>query len=222
MKLLKWARRQIKRNTWHNLKRLSPISSDFGFDRGTPIDRIYIEDFLRKNTEEIRGIACEIAEPTYIEKFGKNISNIEVFHFKKDRNATIVGDLTKVESLPENVLDCFVCTQTLNFIYDVRSAVRGIHRMLKKDGVALVTVAGICQISRHDMNNWGDYWRFTDKSLQMLFEEVFQGEVIVETYGNVLTATSFLHGISVEELNSEEIFFKDQDYQVVITVKAKK
>ena len=32
-----------------SLRRTTPISSSFGFDRGQPIDRYYIEDFLRRH-----------------------------------------------------------------------------------------------------------------------------------------------------------------------------
>jgi len=119
--------------------------------------------------------------------------------------------------------DCFIVTQTLNFIYDVKSAVKGIFHMLKDGGIVLATVAGISQISRYDMDRWGDYWRFTDLSAKRLFEEVFgEGNVEVETYGSVLSSIAFLHGISAEELTKEELFYKDIDYQITIAIKARK
>jgi len=145
-------------------------------------------------------------------------------HYTKDNSkATIIGDLTNTLTLPENKIDCFILTQTLNFVYDFKSAIKGIYYMLKKEGVALVTVAGISQISRYDMDRWGDYWRFTDLSMKKTFEEVFDiGNVEVETYGNALTATAFLQGICAQELTNEELFYKDKDYQVTIAIKAKK
>ena len=58
-------------------------------------------------------------------------------------------------------------------------------------------------------------------SIKKAFEEVFgSGNVDVEVYGNVLIATAFLQGISAEELTKEELFYKDNDYQVTICVKA--
>lgn len=90
-------------------------------------------------------------------------------------------------------------------------------------GVGLITVAGISQISRYDMDRWGDYWRFTDLSIKKAFEEIFgEGNVDVETYGNVLATTAFLQGISSEELTKKELFYKDKDYQMTITIKAVK
>lgn len=41
--------RLLKKPNWHNLRNLEPISRVFALDRGTPIDRVYIEDFLERN-----------------------------------------------------------------------------------------------------------------------------------------------------------------------------
>lgn len=71
------------------------------------------------------------------------------------------------------------------------------------------------------MDRWGDYWRFTNLSIKKAFEEVFGvGNVEMEVYGNVLSATAFLHGISAEKLTKEELFNKDKDYQLTICIKA--
>lgn len=219
----KFIARIFTKPNWHNLRKMEPISRLFGFDRGTPIDRVYIENFLYKNSNLITGTVCEIADNTYSRKFGHNVSTYEVLHVNSDNKATIIGDLTQVSSLPENHVDCFICTQTLNFVYDFKAAIHGIYHMLKPGGTALITVAGLCQISRYDMDRWGDYWRFTDLSIHKAFEEVFSGHnVEVASYGNVLTATALLQGISSEELTAEELQHKDQDYQIIITIKATK
>lgn len=214
----------MKKINWYNLRNLKPISRKFGFDRGTPIDRIYIEDFLNKNRQFITGTVCEIADNAYSLKYGHNVEKYEILHYTNDnKGTTIVGDLTNKDTLPQGQVDCFILTQTLNFIYDVKAAIEGLHYILSNQGVALITVAGISQISRYDMDRWGDYWRFTDLSIKKLFDDVFGSEnVEVETYGSVLTATAFLQGISAEELTQEELFYKDIDYQLTITIMAKK
>lgn len=201
---------------WCNLRNVEPISKTFGFDRGTPIDRYYIERFLQQNSNIITGAVCEIAENTYSKKFGKNIVKYHILHYDRTApNATIVGDLTDYKNLPGEIIDCFICTQTLNFIYDFKSAIRGIHHMLKPDGVALISVAGISQISRYDMDRWGDYWRFTSLSLEKALMEIFTS-VRVICYGNVLASIAFLQGIAAEELKKEELDFVDPDYQLII------
>lgn len=116
-------------------KSLTPISSKFGFDFGTPIDRVYTNDFLAKNSHHIKGIVCEIAENTYTREFGKNVVKSEILHVDPNfSTATIIGDLTNHKILPKNYLDCFIATVTLNFIYDYKKAIQGIHQMLKGGG----------------------------------------------------------------------------------------
>jgi hypothetical protein len=71
------------------------------------------------------------------------------------------------------------------------------------------------------MDRWGDYWRFTDASARRLFAEVFGADnVTVTTYGNVLTACAFLHGLAAHELRAEELDHHDPDYQVIIGIRA--
>jgi len=216
--------RKLFRTSWKDLRQLQPISEIFGKDRGMPIDRFYIEKFLSKNKNYIKGTVVEIADNYYSNKFSEGNIISEILHFTdKNPNATIIGDLTKVETLKPNFADCFICTQTLNFLYDFKSAVKGLHFMLRNNGYALITLGGISQISRYDMDRWGDYWRFTTKSAFEIFSEVFgENNVKIDSYGNVLTSTAFLHGISAEELMEKELLYKDPNYQQVITVVAKK
>jgi hypothetical protein len=111
----------------------------------------------------------------------------------------------------------------LYLFYNVRAAIANFHAPLKANGVLLATFPGISQISRNDMDRWGDYWRFTDASACRLFGEVFGAEnVVVETHGNVLAACAFLHGLASAELTVKELDISDPDYQVIITVRAQK
>ena len=201
-----------------------PKSRKFGFDRGGPIDHYYIEKFLDKNSSYLNGTVLEVANSRYSKKFGRNVKKFEILHYTDDNpKATIVADLTKNESLPENFADCFIFTQTLNFIYDFKSALHGAYRLLKPNGTLLATVAGISQISRYDMNRWGDYWRFTNLSCEKIFQEVFgKDNITVECHGNCLSAKAFLNGQSRYELTEKELEYKDDDYQLIITIVAHK
>ncbi|KPK84754.1 MAG: hypothetical protein AMS27_09115 [Bacteroides sp. SM23_62_1] len=204
------------------MRNVRPVSQLFGVDRGQPVDRYYIEKFLNENKKYIQGTVVEIGDDTYARKYGMNITRQEILHLTSDNpRATIIGDLTNQKTLKNQIADCFICTQTLNFIYDVKSAIEGIYFMLKDKGCALVTVSGISQISRYDMERWGDFWRFTDKSISGIFSEVFGSENIqLHTYGNVLSSVALLEGISAEELSEDELLFNDNVYQVIIAVKA--
>ncbi len=204
---------------------VDPVSRVFGFDRGQCIDRHYIERFLGANQTCIRGHVLEVAEDTYTRRFGGTaVTRCDVLHAEPgNRRATIVADLTRAEDVPSDTFDCIILTQTLQHIYDVRAAVRTLYRVAKPSGVVLATVPGISQISRYDMERWGDFWRFTALSVRRLFEEAFPaGAVRVDAHGNVGVAVAFLHGLAVHELEAETLDRDDPDYQVLITVRADK
>lgn len=208
-----------------DLRRITPVDAGFGLGRGKPVDRHYIEDFLRRNADDIRGHVLEVAEDTYTRAYGgRRVTRSDILH-ADDSNpkATLVGDLAGDNALPSDTFDCFICTQTLTYIYDVRSALRTIHRILRPRGVLLATVPGISQMSPHDRDRWGEYWRFTAQSLGRLLGEPFgSANVEVEAYGNVLASTAFLQGLCTDDLRGEELDHRDQRYQMLVAGRAVK
>jgi SAM-dependent methyltransferase len=207
-----------------NLRRTTPFSRSWGYDRGLPVDRYYIENFLASHAQDIRGHVLEIANATYTERFGgERVAKSDVLHLVEGNpEATIVADLTCAEQIPSDTFDSIILTQTLLLIYDVRAAVRNLYRILRPGGVVLATVPGITQ-STDDTRQWGRYWSFTALSIRRLFEEFFPvGQVEVNAYGNVLAATAFLYGLATEDLRRSELDHHDPDYEVVITLKAVK
>lgn len=213
----------VGRVRYGSLRRTTPISRLFGFERGLSIDRYYIEQFVSTYASDVQGRVLEIADNGYTQKFGgSRVTQSDVLYVTEGNpQATIVADLTNAPHIPSDCFDCIIFTQTLLVIYEVRAAIRTLYRILKPGGVLLATFPGISQISRYDMDRWGDYWRFTSLSARRLFEETFPKEkVTVKAYGNVLSAVAFLHGLAVEDLKSQELDYRDQDYEVTITVRA--
>ena len=80
---------------------------------------------------------------------------------------------------------------------------------------------GISQISRYDMDRWGDFWRFTDLSARRLFEQSFE-KVDVNSFGNVAVATAFLQGLALHEIPADDLEHHDPDYPVIITIRARR
>ena len=158
-----------------SLRRLEPISQVWGLDRGQPVDRYYIEKFLANHSPDIQGHILEVGGDKYTRKFGKKqVIESDILHVSADDpKATIVADLNQADHVPSNTFDCIICTQTLHLIFDVQSAVETLYRILKPGGVLLATVPGISQISRYDMDRWGDYWRFTSASIVRLLSNAF-------------------------------------------------
>lgn len=209
----------IGRVDFGDFGRLVPISKEWGYDRGLPIDRHYIEAFLTRHMQDVRGHVLEIATNAYTRRFGGDqVSRSDVLHVT-DRmpEVTLVGDLTRPDTLPADEFDCVILTQTLQFIYDYSTALSTVHRALKPGGVLLMTVPGIAQISRADMDRWGDYWRFTTLALERLLGETCPGaHVDVTGYGNVLAAVSFLEGLASEELGAEDLDHVDPDFELIV------
>ena len=208
-----------------DLRRVTPVDPHFGGGRGKPVDRHYIERFLEENAADIRGRVLEVAEDAYTRRYGgSRVTRSDIIHANASNpKATVVADLAEAYDIPDDTFDCFICTQTLTYIYPVQSAVETIYRILKPGGVLLATVPGISQISPYDRDRWGEYWRFTSQSLRRLLSEAFPPDnVRVEAYGNVLASTAFLQGLAVEDLRHDELEHHDQRYEMLITGRAVK
>ena len=203
--------------------RTTPFSNDFGYDRGDPIDRYYIERFLQEETALIQGRVLEIGDNEYTLRFGTRVTKSDILHVDaSNSNATFVGDLSNASHIPDEIFDCIVLTQTLHLIYDYKAALKTCHRILKPGGTLLLTVPGISPIDRGEWKKtW--YWSFTDKALLRLLPDTFASDTLeVNSFGNVLVASAFLYGMSVAELTQGQLEEYDPQFQVINTVKAVK
>ena len=216
--------RRLSRPAWlGTLRRTTPLSNGWGYDRGTPVDRYYIEGFLRAHRRDIRGRVVEIKDTGYTDRFGSAVERRDVLDVDPTNpNATIVADLAAAEAVPSDSFDCFLLNQTLQLIYDTRAAITHVHRALRPGGVLLATVPAASRI----IPEYGlttDYWRFTVASCSRLFGDVFGTEhVTVRSYGNVLTAVASLTGMASEELSPRELEVYDPYFPLIITVRAVK
>ncbi len=207
------------------IRRTTPLSHFWGYDRGKPVDRYYIEEFLISCRQDIHGRVLEIRDNTYTQRFGSSVTQSDVLDIDStNRHATIIADLAAAYSIPAGTFDCFILTQTLQLIYDTRAAIAHAHRILRPGGVLLVTVPTISRIvpqEEHGLET--DYWRFTPAVCTRLFDEVFGTEqVTVRSHGNVLTAMAFLTGMACQELSSHELDRNDPFFPMIVTVRAVK
>lgn len=204
-----------------DLARAEPVGERFGFDRGTPVDRWFIERFLARHAADIRGRVLEVGDAAYSRRFGTGITRQDVLHVSAaSPEATIVGDLSQPGSLPEGAFDCLVVCQTLQYVFDLATGVAQLRQALAPNGVLLLTVPGVSSVDRGE---WKDawLWSLTQSSARRLFEEAFGAEnVEVASHGNVYAATCFLHGLAAEEVEERLLERDDPAYPLVITVRA--
>lgn len=208
-----------------DLDQTNPVHADFGWGRGTPVDRYYIESFLERRRGDIRGRVLEIGDDAYSRRYGgAQVTRQDILHVHADNpRATLVGDISVASTLPSASFDCIVFTQTLQFIYDLDATVRNLHAALAPGGVLLMTAPGISQIDRGEWGTRGWYWMLTPASVGRLFGPVFGTERIeIEAHGNVYAATTYLQGMVVEELDRAKLEVNDAAYPVIVTLRARK
>ena len=203
------------------VRRTTPLSRDFGYDRGTPVDRYYVERFLGERRDAIAGRVLEVKDSGYTTRLGTGVTQADVLDVDPaNEQATIVGDLQALDGVADETFDCFVLTQTLQFVYDLEAAIGHAHRILKPGGTLLVTVPVVSRVITVP-GKFEDFWRFTQASCERLFGARF-AEVEVVSYGNVLASTAFLRGLASDELRSRDLDVVDPDYATVIGVAARK
>jgi SAM-dependent methyltransferase len=245
----------VRRPFWLGpLRRVTPISPNFGFERGIPVDRHYIAEFFDRHGPSIHGRVLEVGEKLYVRERGafsarqrheppppvrSSVTSVDILDVSESNpEATIVADLGDRDAqMPADSFDCIICTQTLQFVYDLDAAVNNLHSALKPGGSLLITVPGISQVSapevivspRLSAADYGgeeelrDYWRLTPASAAALCAESFGREgVVVESYGNVLTAVALLHGLTIEDLGARELAHNDAGYPVIVGICATK
>jgi SAM-dependent methyltransferase len=217
-----WRRR--RRPNLGDLRRLTPIDPNWGFERGTPIDRIYVERFVGAHAGDIRGHVLEIAAPDYTTRFGVGVTAVDILMAEEGNpQATIVADLADAPHIADGTFDCLIVTQTLQFVYDVRAALRTLHRILAPSGVLLATVPGLTKISPIEDVAYGEWWHYTSRSMLRVAGEAFGDEnVEVQSYGNVLSAAAFLYGLAASDLESAELDSHDPLYEVIVGLRCVK
>jgi len=213
--------RRIRRPLRLAMLRGAPVSATWGFDRGTPVDRYYIESFLQRNARDIRGRVLEVQDDTYVRRYGRGVEHIDVLDVETgNATATIHADLSDAPEIPDATFDCFVLTQTLHVIYEIADAIAHAHRIIKPGGVLLATVPVLSPL-RGTPDVPADFWRLTPGACTRLFGDVFGSEhVDVEAHGNLTAAIAFLCGAAYQELSRRQLERRDARHPVICTIRA--
>lgn len=220
LNLVKVVNRAVFRSRIDDRNRASPVNDSFGYNRGLPIDRYYIEGAIKNYSKYIQGPVLEIGGRDYTEKFS-NVDPDESFilnYVPMAGDNVIVGDLCDYPSLGGRQFQTFICTQTMNFVYDFKSAIDTSYKLLNPGGYFVGTVASVSNISKYDDSRWGDYWRFTRKGMERVLSESKFEIVDLRGFGNVLAAKAMFDGLVVEDFDQTELLeVNDSGYPVIIS-----
>jgi SAM-dependent methyltransferase len=222
-RLVRWRRPRW----WYVLRRAGkPISDYAGRERGNPIDRLYIETFLAEHAPDVRGRCLEVKDDLYTRRFGgQNVTRADVLDVNTDNKAAnVFGDLRHLAAvIADDTYDCFILTQTLQYIDDLDAAVRECRRILKPGGVLLVTLPCLGKVEGLEHNVSGNFWRFTPHAARYLFHRHFgEPNCRIQTWGNVLAGMAFWVGMAQEDLPARRLTEHDPAFPVIVTVRAVK
>lgn len=202
-----------------------PVSRQFGTERGTSIDRYYIETVLENHSDYIWGDVLEIEDNTYTMQYGgdKVKQSIVMDVSSTDSRVSFNGNIETGQGVRDEIADCFILTQTLMYIYDLESAAHNIMRMLKKGGTVLITCSGISQNSRRCMDDYGCYFNFNEGVFVRMFGKESDAQVLeTGSFGNVKTVSAHLNGLCREDLVEEDFVPNDKYYPLIVYAVVKK
>jgi peptidoglycan/xylan/chitin deacetylase (PgdA/CDA1 family) len=209
---------------WGELRRTDPVSRDWGYDRGIPIDRRYIDEFLAAHSSDVRGAVLEVQEDEFTRAYGgPRVSASTVVDVDASNGrASVLADLRCAPGIPADHFDCIILTQTLHVIDDMPAVLRECHRILKPGGVLLATVPAASRVCL-EYGRDGDFWRTTPAGARALMRTSFAPSAVsTSVFGNVLTNVAFLHGLATTELADADFGQHDPYVPAITGIRARK
>jgi hypothetical protein len=220
-----WVNRHLpnRQVEWGTLRRTVPVSDHYGYDRGQPVDRFYIERFLAAESSAIRGEVLEVGRADYTRRFGgERVTRSHVIDIDGSKpEVTLIADLCDPTSISVGVYDCVILTQTLQLLVDQTTALQNLWASLRLGGALLISVPCVSRIERQTPGT--DFWRYTPRGLELLIRRSCPNATLAtEGRGNVLAGVAFLMGLATEDLTERELQAEDPYFPLVVCATALK
>jgi len=204
---------------WGNLRRVVPFSREFGFERGTPVDRFYLHRFLGANRSILTGRVLEVQVPSYTRTYGQRVEASHTVDINPAFGATYTCDLADAPQIPSDGYDCFLAPNTLQHVADLSAVLRTMLRVIKPGGYVLASAPTLVPL----IPDGDDFWRLSPAGWRRTLAREWAGaDVSVEGHGNCLAAIAAMHGLALEELTDDELSAHDPRYPVLVTIKCRK
>jgi hypothetical protein len=199
-----------------------PLSDRYGFDRGAPVDRRYIEAFVDERRDAIHGRVVEVEDNTYTARYGADrvAESVVVDIDTSNPRATLIADLEEVGSLAHDCYDCIILTQTLHLLRRPDRCIENCFGALQARGVLLATAPSVSRVSPTYPE--GDFWRFTPAGMTELFTRHWPSAFTVYAFGSLRTCVAFLLGEAQEDLPDAVLDYQDTRFPLIVAVEAHK
>lgn len=201
-----------------------PMSRNFGLNRGSALDRYYIDRFLQENSADIQGRCLEVASDRYTVRYGGDrVTHRDVLDIDpSNTRATIVGDLRTLDNVAESSFDCIILTQVLQYIDDLPAAVSHLWRILAPHGVLLASAPCVLPLDPF-VPSGSEFWRFTTASANFLFSQKFAPEHLqITAWGNARVGMALVLGMAQQDLTGAELRETDPSVPCGLLVRAAK
>lgn len=166
--------------------------------------RIELREQIAKHAHHIGGRVLDVGAGSFSRY--KDLFSFEEYvcmDIEPGDNVDMVG---RIEDIPSknNSFDSIVCTQVLGDIYDLQKAFGELYRVLKPNGVLLVTESLFDPL--HDEPH--DFWRFTEHSFRRLAEDAGLKVAVIEPRGGYRSVMTQLKArYWIERLNAGKKWF---------------
>lgn len=210
-------------------RRLQPL--DNGWLRGTEIVRYYWDRFLQQNRHDIRCKALEIGTTYTIRQYGgQALDQADAIDLHAHSpEVTIVSDLSRADSVPADLYDCFVVQFTTHLIYDIEAALYHAVRILKPGGVLLINFPCLDYYFPRGLDmGTGEplfmYWWFTPMQVENLFRRIglYGTDYSLTIYGNLFTRIAYQINMPAEDLTRRELEVSDSGFPLLICARVVK
>jgi SAM-dependent methyltransferase len=193
---------------------LSPLSDCYGYDRGTPADRPYIDAFLAARQAAVCGDGAEVKDSTYLIRYGaRRLASTTIIDIDAgNAAATLRANLAAPGSLPAAAFDVIILTQVLQLLADPAAALDNCARALRPGGTLLLTVPCLGRISPSAAGC--DRWRWTPAGLATLLA-AWPGTAEITAHGNAATCVAAVLGAAREDLPPDTDLTDDPRFPLI-------
>jgi hypothetical protein len=209
---------EVRQVDWGDLRRPQPMCASFGFQRGTPIDRYYLQKFVAKIRHRIAGKVVEIGgNPQGPRAYGlSHVVEYVNVDLLPGPGVHLVGDVHDPSLLAQQSVGSIVIFNVLEHCVQPATVVDNMYRWLRPGGRVFCMVPNAQRI--HECP--ADYWRMLPNALRWMFRAFSRQEV--QQYGTLASLIASYMGISAEELSHHELDDFHPDYPVATCIAAYK